>query len=324
MHTPASSASLLAAMETNFVTHVAWLPARLPGARVLDGPDLLLVDSGLATDTFNVVCRARFRPAEVHRRAVETCRYFEQVGRPFAWWVGPLDQPAALGAALRLAGLVADETEEAMVADLGPVPAAPPMPAGLRIERVRQPAGVRDYAAVVAANWSPADPWVLAYYAAASGPLLTSESPCHLYVGYLAERPVAAAELCLSAPIAGVYGVCTLAAVRGRGVASALVAQVLLDARTAGAAVATLQASAQGQSVYQRLGFRALGQYTEFKPPAHWAPSGSGATLPRSVFTCCTAQRGLTWPQHLHDQDRCRSSVQAEAEAILKRTHGNC
>ncbi|HEY3081689.1 MAG TPA: hypothetical protein VGM69_17495 [Chloroflexota bacterium] len=38
-------------MEANFVGHMSWLQARLPGARVLDGADLLLVDSGFATDT---------------------------------------------------------------------------------------------------------------------------------------------------------------------------------------------------------------------------------------------------------------------------------
>ena len=60
--------SLHAAMEANLVGHRSWLQARLPGARVLDGADLLLVDSGLETDTLNVVCRARLAPERMGER----------------------------------------------------------------------------------------------------------------------------------------------------------------------------------------------------------------------------------------------------------------
>jgi predicted GNAT family acetyltransferase len=88
----------------------------------------------------------------------------------------------------------------------------------------------------------------------------------HLYVGYVAGRPVAAAELCLAGDVAGLYGVCTLEAERGRGFATALLARLLADTRDAGMRLATLQASAQGRPVYERLGFRPVGRYTEYKP----------------------------------------------------------
>ena len=39
--------------------HMAYLPRFLPGATVSDEPDLVLVDSGLPSDTLNTICRAR-------------------------------------------------------------------------------------------------------------------------------------------------------------------------------------------------------------------------------------------------------------------------
>jgi GNAT superfamily N-acetyltransferase len=255
-------------MEANLVVHMSWLQARLPEARVLDRGDLLVVDSGVATDTFNVVCRARLARRGMAERIAETRAHYERVGRPFSWWVGPLDQPAELGDALSAAGLRPSESEVGMVASLADLGAVDTAPHGLRVERVGRPEGVMDFAAVLAANWSPPDRLVEAYYRAAAGLLLRPDSPLRLYVGYLGTRPVAAAEVCLAGGVAGLYSVCTLEAERRRGFGTALTARPLLDARDEGVPTAILQASAQGQPVYQRLGFRPVGQYVEYKPGA--------------------------------------------------------
>jgi GNAT superfamily N-acetyltransferase len=53
--------------------------------------------------------------------------------------------------------------------------------------------------------------------------------------------------------------VATLEAARGRGLASALLAQALWDARERGRETATLQATKAGAPIYERLGFRDLG-----------------------------------------------------------------
>jgi hypothetical protein len=75
----------------------------------------------------------------------------------------------------------------------------------------RTPEQLRDYAAVNAANWDPPDPEVRRFYAAAMPVLLAADSPIWLYVGYLGERPVAAAELTVGGGVAGLYGISTLA-----------------------------------------------------------------------------------------------------------------
>jgi ribosomal protein S18 acetylase RimI-like enzyme len=57
----------------------------------------------------------------------------------------------------------------------------------------------------------------------------------------------------------GVYMVATKAEARGRGLATALMRQALLDARERGLETTSLQATAMGAPIYARLGYRDLG-----------------------------------------------------------------
>jgi GNAT superfamily N-acetyltransferase len=56
-----------------------------------------------------------------------------------------------------------------------------------------------------------------------------------------------------------VYLVATLPEARGRGLATALVSHALREARTRGCATSSLQATARGRPVYERLGYRSIG-----------------------------------------------------------------
>lgn len=249
----------------NLSAHMSWVQARLPGARVVDADDLLLVDSGFSCDTFNFAARARFQQDSAATRIREALAFFARTGHPFSWWVGPSDLPADLGTALADASLRPAEEELAMEADLAGLPAADIAPHGLRIERIGRTDQVAQFAAILAANWSPPDPLVAAYYEAAAPVVLRPDSPLHLYLGYLDGRPVATAELCLAGGVAGLYNIATLADQRRRGFGTALTARPLLDAREMGIRTGVLQASAEGQGVYARLGFRVTGRYLEYQ-----------------------------------------------------------
>ena len=69
---------LAEAADANFVTHAGWLQRRLPGMKVIDQPDLTLVDSGLTCDTFNFICRARLERSDALNRARTAVDYFRQ------------------------------------------------------------------------------------------------------------------------------------------------------------------------------------------------------------------------------------------------------
>src|SRR5512134_1237273 len=253
------------AADANFVTHASWATARVPGMMTRDEPDLVLVDSGLACDTFNFVLRARLDRRAAAGRIAGALGHFRRAGRPFSWWVGPADLPADLGALLEAEGLEPSETELAMAANLAGLPAEAP-PAGLEIRRVRAAGELADFARVNAANWSPPDEDVLRFHERTAPVTLSPGAPQWYYVGYLDGAPVAAAELTVGGGVAGLYGISTLAAFRRRGFGRALTLRPLLDARAAGLRAAVLQASADGAPVYRRLGFEAFGGIVEYKP----------------------------------------------------------
>ena len=259
------------AADRNLVTHMTWVQSRLPGGHVETGGELVLSDSGLPCDTFNFVCRARLAGA-LPPAIARVVDHFGSARRPFSWWLGPADRPAGLGSALLAAGFGAAESEVAMAADLRRLDGGTRLPAELRILRAATAAQIDDFARVTAANWDPPDPHVIEFYRMAAPLLLQPDAPIRLYVGYVDGEPVATAELTASEEEVGLYGIATLAAHRRKGYGTAMTLTPLLEARQEGHTVAVLQASADGQGVYARLGFEPTGHYTEYKLPTPHSP----------------------------------------------------
>jgi ribosomal protein S18 acetylase RimI-like enzyme len=263
------SAALEAADEANKVVHLSWIQARTTGMQVVSDESLVLADSGFATDTFNVVCRARLHSANSSERIRSVLRHFRANGRPFAWWIGPADRPRDLGAVLREHGFAAAGTEPGMAADLEAILSPAPVdvsPGGLRIERARTEAQVRDFAETLAALADPPDLTVVHFYERASPGLLLVDSPLWLYVGYLGREPVASSELSVGGGIVGLYNITTRTAHRRKGIGTAMTLRPLLDAREAGFETAVLQASEEGFPIYSRIGFEVTGSFTEYQP----------------------------------------------------------
>jgi len=65
----------------------------------------------------------------------------------------------------------------------------------------------------------------------------------------------------------GIFNVATPPEHRGHGYGAAITAQAIHDGFAAGAELSWLQSSAMGESVYRRLGFRAVESYVLFYRP---------------------------------------------------------
>lgn len=253
-------------MEDNLAGHFAYLPGLTEGMLVEEGLDLVLVDSGLPTDTFNAVCRAKLGRDCAARRIEAAILHFRRKNLPFSWWVGPLSEPATLGEELERYGLSFAEKEVGMAADISHLSESTTNPEGLEIRRVSDERELSDYAQAIAANWNPPDEAVSAFYSLVATPALEPDCPARLFLGYALGEPVAASECFLFAGVAGVYNVVTTARARRQGFGSALTDAALREAREAGYRTAVLQASAQGRNIYARLGFVECGAFREYKP----------------------------------------------------------
>jgi GNAT superfamily N-acetyltransferase len=81
-----------------------------------------------------------------------------------------------------------------------------------------------------------------------------------LYVARVEGEAVACAGARWHEGDCGIYFVATLGPARGRGLAGELLRTALRDARAAGCETTTLEATALGAPVYERLGYRPLGR----------------------------------------------------------------
>lgn len=85
--------------------------------------------------------------------------------------------------------------------------------------------------------------------------------------GVIDGRIVGTCTVSLGSDVAALYCVATDPEFRQRGVATELTQEALRIARRAGRQIVTLQASEAGARVYQRVGFRTVGDYRLFRLP---------------------------------------------------------
>jgi ribosomal protein S18 acetylase RimI-like enzyme len=92
------------------------------------------------------------------------------------------------------------------------------------------------------------------------------DAPLADWVAVDGDFAVAGAERFLHGSECGLYSVGTAPQWRHRGIARRLVEHVLADAARLGARRATLQSTEQAQTLYESLGFTAVGRYEEWIP----------------------------------------------------------
>lgn len=256
VHTDGSPDALLRAVEA----HQRELAVRwtsLQGGLVDDRPELLRTVTGLPVAFTNATHAARLEPDRVDLEIEATAALLDAHGVPGSWVVTPLSRPEGLGDALLRHGWALDEADFPwMAAEIDSVLDTPTAgPDRLAVQVVEDEAAQERWLRAMTEGFglSPEVQHAMTRLASAVG--YGPDRPWRRFVGTIDDEPVGSAGLMVAAGLAGIYNVATPAAMRGRGIATAMTAVALREARARGYRYATLGASAMGYPVYTRMGF---------------------------------------------------------------------
>jgi GNAT superfamily N-acetyltransferase len=252
-----SDAEAVHLADLNYAASYRLLGRHAAGGSVYEEPGLVAAITGeIAWLNVTVVTEELTDPTGAIRRAIE---FYRTAGAPFVMRVR-----AGFGLetqrAMRELGLEPAEQLPGMV--LSPVNEIPPLPDGLSVT-------AWDAGSLATYNEIMAEAFEMPVQMMNDliGPsLLTSH--VRGYLGHVDGRPVATSALIASDGVAGVYNVSTLPEYRKRGLGEAMTWHAVREGVKAGCRIGSLQASAMGQPVYARMGFRNIAPYESYVSPA--------------------------------------------------------
>jgi ribosomal protein S18 acetylase RimI-like enzyme len=247
---------LLKKVEENSFAHFKYLPGIL-GYKVKRGPAGTIINCGLGTSMFNIVCETKVSINDNIEDMVDAV-IKEYDCQPFAWWLGQGAGREALGEVLQAKGLVVETVEHAMVCDLDAIDPAEfsRNDAGLSIKLVENKEELADFISVLL----PYDPAAQTFYESLVDPKRSSKEK--LFVGYAGGGfPIAIGSVYLHEDTGGIFCLITAQSSRGRGYGSAMMRYMMAFIKEGGMRYATLSASSDsGYRIYQRLGFEKVGE----------------------------------------------------------------
>jgi ribosomal protein S18 acetylase RimI-like enzyme len=253
-----NDAALAAAVEANYLESFTAL-ARACGGEVFEGADAVGMCSGLPVPALNHGF-LRSQPSDLDRCLAEIVEFFDHRKVPFVLRVREGVAPKA-ERAMETMGFAYTDTVPGMA--LFPISDAPAPPAGLTIESVEDEAALDRYRQVAAQGFEMPEELATSLIT----PALLDVSGFESYLGSIDGEPVATASLYSAGGTAGIYNVSTLPAHRRRGFGEALTWHAVTRGTEQGCSVAILQASAMGEPVYTRMGFRNVAPHKSFTRP---------------------------------------------------------
>jgi ribosomal protein S18 acetylase RimI-like enzyme len=244
-------------LDANMMEKFAYLPS-LMGMDVTFG-NATMINSGIPSDMFNMVCRTKSKNAMM--AAIEK---FRRLKIPFAWWIGFDDDYPECKNDLEKLGLVCDEHESGMFAEIGKLSREKKCNE-LQIRLVDNAKRLDDFIRIYQELIPHDANAIKIFYERASVHILNPESALKLFVGYFDNQPAATSALFMDENTAGVWDVTTLPQFRRRGIGTDMTLQTLFHAfDNFGRRIGVLTASKDGEPVYRKIGFQKLKDFYVF------------------------------------------------------------
>jgi predicted GNAT family acetyltransferase len=221
---------------------------------------MLLIDSGLSSDMFNILCCEGTSKRESIQDAIH---HFGKKGIPFAFWVGFEQDPVWLEEELEKLGLAQVEMEWAMACELDQE--WKPPQASILVRQVSDQETLQDFISILCALL-PAHEHasIKSFYSQSTHILLNPESALTLFVGYDKEEPISTASVYMHSGLASIFDIIVLPQMRGRGIGKQMTLQAMRYAKEKGMITAILTATNDARYLYEKLGFKVVKEMKVF------------------------------------------------------------
>jgi hypothetical protein len=188
----------------------------------------------------------------------EQVRFLRQLGQPFEWRVYPHDTPTDLVQRLEAHGFVAEGWEPLLVLDVEAAPEALLRPVTADVRQLTRREQLEDVIRVEAQVWGGNFGWMRQRM----GDHLAVPGYLSVYVAYVDGAPASAAWTYFNplSQFAGLFGGSTLAALRGRGLYTALLAVRVQEAQRRGVRFLLIEPTAMSRPIVSKHGFVLLTQ----------------------------------------------------------------
>ena len=236
------------------------------GAMLHDEPGLLWFETGVPLYVFNGVLRTQLEGDELSAAVERVLAHFQHRQLPFEWNVGPSSRAQGLDQLLLDRGMIREEDEPGMAADLYTLSEEVADVPNLIIQEVTTDKQLQQWSR----TWGSGAPVEVGehWYTLYKGLKLDQDSPVHFYLGLLDDEPVATVALFFAAGVAAIHHVVTTHKVRRMGIGAAVTLRAAQEARRHGYHIAILTASSLGINIYRRLGFREYCTFSTYE----WEP----------------------------------------------------
>ena len=242
-------------LDKNIKEKFFYLPSVLKQMRVKTIHNLLIIDSGLPSNMFNIICcNGKVECASV-QLAID---HFRSKKLPYSFWIGFEEEPYWLEKQLLALDLITEETEWAMVCNLEEQK-LPALDFHFTIRPLQNFSDLQDVISIINIISPNDEHLAIESFYQQSAPVLLSES-CSLkfFIGYEKEKPVSLCSLFCNKEIASIFDVIVLPEMRGRGLGKAMTVKAMLEAQKKGFEKCILTATNEAKYLYQKLGFTVL------------------------------------------------------------------
>ena len=197
------------------------------------------------------IFRANFENLDVEKQIIEVKKLIQEGKAPNGWTVGPLTKPKNLGIFLEKCGFSNVYQQVGMAVELKEVADNKTNNIDLIVEKVENEVSLSQWSDVVSKVFNLRVDYDLLKF-------LYLQEDFHFYLGNFKGNYVSTLMLYLSSGVAGLHAVSTLPEYRSKGFGLSISRTALIDAFQMGYYIGVLQASALGETVYRKLGFKGI------------------------------------------------------------------